>query len=74
MTNEELKKALLDGQPVLYKDTDGKESEYKCVSAIVYRKQGRKIVVSVELLDRTGTSVVICDQKKVRLKEGAKID
>lgn len=72
MTNEELKKALLSSQPVLYMQTDGTESEYKCVSAIVYRKQGKQIALSVELLDKTGTSVILCDPKKVRLKEGAK--
>lgn len=71
MTNEELKKALLDEQPVYFMHTDGTESEYKRISVIAYRKRDNKIVVSVELLDKNGMSVIYCDPKRVRLKGGA---
>lgn len=68
MTNEELKQALMDEKPVYFVNTDGTESEYKCVSGIAYRKRDNKIVVSVELLDKSGMSVIYCDPKRVRLK------
>lgn len=74
MTNNELKQALLDATPVVFLSTDGTEIEYKCVSAIVYRKKGEQIDVSVELLDKNKNSVVYCDPEKVRRKEGAKSD
>ena len=74
MTNEELKQALLDEQPVCFVNTDGTETEFKCISGIAYRCRDKKIVVSVELLDKSGMSVIYCDPKRVRLKGGALCD
>lgn len=68
MTGDELKQALLNEKPVLLSQTDGQESEYACVSAIVYRKQGDKISVTAELLDKNKNSVNYCDPKRVRYK------
>jgi hypothetical protein len=70
MNGEELKQALLDESPVMLAQTDGTEIEYKCVSAIVYRKHGNRIVITAEIMDKNKHSVVICDPKKIRLKGG----
>lgn len=70
MDNEELKSALLSGDPVVWKSADGTEIEYKCVSAIVYRRKNGRVDVSTELLDKCGRSVTICDPRRVRLKGG----
>ena len=68
MTNDELKAALLNKTPVILTNTDGHESEYKCVTAIIYRACNGGIVVKAELLDKNGRSVVVCNADKVRKK------
>lgn len=69
MDNVELKDALLSGKPIILTHTDGHDGEYKRVSAIVYRAHNKRIIVSAELLDLNGHSVIICDPKNIRLKE-----
>lgn len=58
MTNEEAKNALMSGCSVVYRDI-----EYKCVSAIIYRKRkfNKKdiIVPSVELTDKSAAHAVV---------------
>lgn len=68
MDNTELKEALMSSKPVILTHIDGKESEYKCVSAIVYRLVKGKILVSAELTDANSRSVVICDPKRIKVK------
>lgn len=65
MTNSDAKRALMSECPVIYKD-----QEYKCVSAVIYRKsktgKRKTIVASVELTDKnTGRSVSIAAINKV---------
>ena len=68
MDNNELKAALIRQTPVILTHADGHESEYKRVSAIIYRAVKKHIVVTAELLDCNGRSVVICEPEKVREK------
>ena len=67
MTNEELKQALLSGQPVRYENSDGRESEYERVSAIVYRAKDGEVVVSAEVVDKCGHSLLYCDPKRLKV-------
>lgn len=67
--NAELKAALLSGAPVILTHADGRESEYKSVTAIVYRAKRKRIFVTAEILDLNGRCVVHCDPEKLRLKE-----
>ena len=67
MTNEELKHALLTGHPVVFTDTDGRESEYERVSAIVYRAKDGEVVVSAEIVDKCGHSLLYCDPKRLKV-------
>lgn len=60
MTGEEIKDALLKKSPVCANGI-----EYKCVTAVIYREQDKKIVVSGELLDRCGHSVTIVPLDKI---------
>ncbi len=60
MSNDELKVALLNGQPVVHGDIT-----YKCVSAIIYRKSKEGIHVTVELQDKCGHSVSIVDASRI---------
>lgn len=69
MDNAELKAALLSRKPVILTHADGHDGEYKRVSAIVYREKNKRIIVSAELLDLNGHSVIICDPEKIRFKE-----
>ena len=71
MDNTELKAALLNELPVILTHADGHEGEYKCVSAVIYRKRGRRVKVSAEIQDRNGRSVVICDPAKLRFADNA---
>ena len=61
MTGEEIKDALLKGYPV-----SAGGIEYKCVSAIIYRKQSGRITVSGELLDKNRNSVTIVPLDKIQ--------
>lgn len=69
MDNEQLKIALLNKKPVFYKNSDGNESLYKCVSGIRYTEKNGRVVVSAEITDLNGRSVVICPPEKLRFKE-----
>lgn len=63
MSNEELKRALLSGCPVLYAFIDGCAEyaiKYKCVSGIIYRKdKDGKICITAELTDKNDNSRTI---------------
>lgn len=61
MTNEEAKQALFEKFPVKYKGI-----EYSCVTAIIYRHDGKgKLIISAELLDKCNNSVVIVPTKDI---------
>ena len=69
MTNDELKEALQSGRHVIYKHPDGRETEYKGVTAIIYRQRNGRIKVSAEIEDINAPSVIVCDPAKIRFKE-----
>ncbi len=60
MTNKELKEAMMAEEPVVYGDI-----EYKCISAIIYRKNGSGIYIQAELADKKTHSVTIADASRV---------
>ena len=61
MTNEEAKQALFDKVPVKYKGV-----EYSRITGIIYRYDTKgKLIVSAELLDKCGHSVVIAQTKDI---------
>jgi hypothetical protein len=60
MTSEEIKDALLKKYPVYANGI-----EYKCVTAVIYRKNNGRIVVSGELLDKNEMSVTIVPLDKI---------
>ena len=61
MTNDEAKQALFDKVPVKYKGV-----EYSFISAIIYRYNTKdKLIVSAELFDKCGNSVVIAPTKDI---------
>ena len=61
MTGEEVKQAFFDDVPVKYKGV-----EYSCITGIIYRKDTkRNLIVSAELLDKCGHSVVIAQIKDI---------
>lgn len=68
MTSEEIKNAMREFSPVVYKGV-----KYKRITAYIYRavetrKRGTfKIVMQCELLDYNANSVVIADAGKVEL-------
>ena len=64
MSNDDLKKALLNGAPVVCHGIT-----YQRISAIIYRPFAGSIKVSVELLDRNGTSVTIAPASVVEFAE-----
>lgn len=69
MDNNELKNALLNKRPVIYRNHYGIEAEYKCVSAIRYTEKNGHITVSAEITDATDRSVTICKPENLRYKE-----
>ena len=69
MSNDELKCALLNKKPVIYKNSYGVEAEYKCVSAIRYTEENGRIKVSAEITDVNDRSVTRCDPERLRYKE-----
>lgn len=69
VNNDELKEALQSGRRVIYTHTDGREAEYKSVTAIIYRQRNGRIKVSAEIADLHAPSVIICDPAKLRFKE-----
>lgn len=64
MTAEEIKEALLKGYAV-----KANGIEYKCVTAIIYRAQNGRIMVSGELLDKHQRSVTIVPLDKIERGE-----
>lgn len=61
MTNSEAKNALTNRTPVTYNGID-----YAYISAIIYRCDGSgKIIISVELTDKSKRSVTIASIKDV---------
>ena len=63
MTNEDLRAALLSGEPVTHK-----EIVYKCVSAIIYRKSDSGGVrIQAELTDRNNNSVTIAAPDRIAI-------
>lgn len=70
MDNEQLKAALLNKKPVIYKDNDGLESVYKCVTAIRYTEKNGCVAVSAEIADLRANSVIVCAPERLRFKEG----
>lgn len=63
MTSAELKEALMTEEPVVCNGI-----EYRCVSAIIYRKHGGGFMVRAELLDKNKNSVTIAEPHKVERK------
>ena len=66
MTNAELKEALMNKRPVVVTTNDGAILHCRCVSGIVYREKGGKVIVSGEVLDRNGNCLYNCDPKNIR--------
>jgi hypothetical protein len=60
MDISELKEAFNTGAPITYRDT-----EYTCISALIYRKTSGSIIVQAELADRNGNSVVIASPNRI---------
>lgn len=69
MDNNELKNALLNKRPVIYKNRDNIDLEFQCVSAIRYTEKNGGVEVSAELTDLNNKSVTICDPKRIKYKE-----
>lgn len=71
MKAAELKSALLNGRAVLF-DTRSSagELEYKRVSAVIYRADGKGgIKVCAELADKYGRSAMITVPERIRYKD-----
>lgn len=71
MKTAELKAALLNGRAALFdtRSTTG-ELEYKRVSAVIYRADGKGgIKVYAELSDKCGRSVVVTVPERIRYKD-----
>lgn len=71
MTKSEAKAAFLAQQPITHNGI-----EYRCISGLIYRLQGGKTVLKLELEDKCLHSVTIADPERVtlagnvRLQEG----
>ncbi len=66
MTNEELKAALLNRKPVIYRSARYGELKYKCVNAIRYTlDRTGHIIIQAELLDYNNGSITIADGNEV---------
>lgn len=50
MTSQELKQALVNRKPVIFKRANGDRLEYAYISGIIYRMKNGKLDVSAELL------------------------
>lgn len=66
MTNEELKRALVLGHPVVVDRPRLGSITYRRVNVIIYRLVRGQIAVSGELLDRSRRSVTIVPAKDIR--------
>lgn len=68
MTMEELKTAFFNQTPVA-----SGSITYKCVSALIYRRSKKALVVQAELLDKCGHSVTIITPDRISfIKEDGK--
>ncbi|MCY9758146.1 hypothetical protein M5X00_28385, partial [Paenibacillus alvei] len=61
MTNDELKAAMTNGEPVEHRGIT-----YSQVTAVIYRYVDNKPYIQVELLDRSKNSVVIASASEVK--------
>lgn len=64
MNTAELMKTLMSGEPVICEDI-----HYPCISALIYRKSGSEIVLSVELPDSSGNSITIARSNQIKKAE-----
>ena len=65
MTSQELKKALVNRKPVIFKRVNGDRLEYAYISGIIYRMKNGKLDVSAELMDKSLHSVTIVSPSQV---------
>lgn len=63
MSNRELKEVMMAEEPVIYNDI-----EYKCISAIIYRKNESGVGIQVELTDGKAHSVTIARPDRIERK------
>lgn len=68
MNQQELKETFRSGAPVDYEDV-----EYACISALIYRKSGNKVILQAELSDKNTNSVTIARPDRVELAESGVI-
>jgi hypothetical protein len=65
MNNDELKEALISGEPVEHKGI-----QYKCVSGIIYRVDARRrIFLQAELQDANTNSISYADPSLVKARK-----
>ncbi len=70
MTNEEVKELFFKRAPVMFNG-----SIYPRITAIIYRIDSyNKLIVSAELLDRNGRSVVIARAQDIKAVEITKVE
>lgn len=65
MTSQELKQALVNRKPVIFKRVNGDRLEYAYISGIIYRMKNGKLDVSAELMDKSFHSVTIVSPSQV---------
>ena len=69
MTMGELKTAFFTGTQVKYKET-----EHKDIAALIYRRKAGKVMIQVELVDRSKREIVIVSPDQLSTtKEARKI-
>ncbi|MCY9738072.1 hypothetical protein M5X17_30750 [Paenibacillus alvei] len=61
MTNEDLKEAMTNGEPIEHRGIT-----YNHISAIIYRKSETGMFMQVELFDKTRNSVVIARPNEIK--------
>lgn len=69
MTNEELKKVMMSGEPVEHRGI-----VYAHVSAIIYRKSESGMFVQAELMDRNKNCVVLARPVEVERADAAALN
>ena len=65
MTSQELKQALVNRKPVIFKRVNGDRLEYAYICGIIYRMKNGKLDVSAELMDKSLHSVTIVSPSQV---------
>lgn len=65
MRRDQLKGALLSQRPVSADLNQNGRINYQYISAIIYRRQGEEIGITLELMDRCKRSVTIARPEKV---------